>query len=203
MSSHHIIRDEQEPALLVLDPMAIDREHFDALLEWSPTLIVSEEHASTLLDWGIKIDRVLLKEDSELLDYKQDLFDVVSYQNECTSLDAGLDFLLRQNHHSVNVIGNPDNQPIFLHPLVSQMNCVLFEANSKIILARNGVYRKWFNAYSSISIQPFDVMYLSSDGLMDELENVKVADELQITTTDDGILSLRSNLKLFLVAEQL
>ncbi|MEM8893663.1 MAG: hypothetical protein AAGC88_03735 [Bacteroidota bacterium] len=203
MSSHHIIRDEQEPALLVLDPMAIDREHFDALLEWSPTLIVTEEHTSTLLGWGIKIDRVLVKEGSELLNNKQDLFDVVNYQNECTSLDAGLDFLLKQNHHSVNIVGNPDNQPVFLHSLVNKMNCVLFETNSKIIVARNGVYRKWFKAYSSISIQSFEVMYLSSDGLMDELENIKVEDELRITTTDDGILSLKSNLKPFLVAEQL
>lgn len=203
MSSHHIIRDEQEPALLVLDPLAIEREHLDGLLEWSPTLLVTEAHISTLLDWGIKVDRVLAKSGSALLSTKQKLYDVIDQPNGNSSVDAGLSFLLQKNHHSVNIIGNPENELIFLHPLVTQMNCVLFEANRKIVLAKKGVYRKWFNAYTSLSIQPFDVMYLSTEGLMDDLDNEKLEDELQIMTTDDGMLSVRSNLKPFLVAEAL
>ncbi len=203
MSSHHIIRDEQEPALLVLDPLAIEREHLDGLLEWSPTLLVTEAHVNTLLDWGIKVDRVLAKSGSGLLSTKQELYDVIEQPKGSSSLDAGLSFLRQKNHHSVNIIGNPENELIFLHPLVAQMNCVLFEANRKIVFAKKGVYRKWFKAYTSLSIQPFEVMYLSTEGLMDDLDNEKLEDELQIITTDDGMLSVRSNLKPFLVAEAL
>jgi thiamine pyrophosphokinase len=203
MSSHHIIRDEQEPALLVLDPLAIEREHLNGLLEWSPTLLVTEQNVNTLLDWGIKVDRVLARSGSPLLKTKQELFDVIELPGGNSALDEGLAFLLRKNHHSVNIVGNPENVPVFIHPLVRDMNCVLFEANQKIVLARNGIYRKWFKAYTALSIQPLGLMYLSTDGLMDNIDNEKVEDELQITSADDGILSLRSNLKPFLVSEAL
>jgi hypothetical protein len=203
MSSHHIIRDEQEPALLVLDPLAIEREHLDGLLEWSPTILVTEEHAMTLMDWGIKVDQVLAKSDSNLLLSKQDLYDVIGVKADSDALEVGLTYLLRKNHHSVNIVGNPGHSPVFIHPIVRDMNCVLFEANRKIILARSGIYRKWHKAYTTLSIQPLDMMYLSTDGLMDDLDNQKVEDELQLTTFDDGILSVKSNLKPFLVAETL
>ncbi|MEQ9297645.1 MAG: hypothetical protein RIF33_03735 [Cyclobacteriaceae bacterium] len=203
MSSHHIIRDEQEPALLVLDPLAIEREHLDGLLEWSPTLLVTEQHVHTLLDWGIKVDQVLAVPNSSLLKTKRELFDVIGLSKGKSALDEALAFLLRKNHHSVNVVGNPENIPIFIHPLVQDMNCVLFETNRKIVCARNGSYRKWLKAYTTLSIQPLDLMYVSTEGLMDDLDNEKVKDELQLTTTDDGILHLRSNLKPFLVAEVL
>lgn len=203
MSSHHIIRDEQEPALLVLDPLAIEREHLDGLLEWSPTLLVTEQYLPTLLDWGIKVDQVLARSSSPLLKTESELFDVIEQPKGSSALDEALAFLLRKNHHSVNIVGNPENELVFLHALVDRMNCVLFEANRKIVLARHGVYRKWLRAYTSLSVQPLDVISLSTSGLMDDLDNEKVEDELQITTTDDGVLILRSNLKPFLVAELL
>lgn len=203
MSSHHIIRDEQEPALLVLDPLAIEREHLDGLLEWSPTLLVTEQYLPTLLDWGIKVDQVLARSSSPLLKTESELFDVIEQPNVSSALDEALTFLLRKNHHSVNVVGNPENIPLFIHPLVRDMNCVLFETNRKIVWARNGLYRKWLKAYTTLSIQPFDIMYLSTEGLMDDLDNEKIEDELELTTSDDGILNVKSNLKPFLVAEAL
>lgn len=203
MSSHHIIRDEQEPALLILDPLAIEREHLDGLLEWSPTLLVTARHLSTILDWGIKVDQVLAPTNSELLQTKQELFDVIELSSGKSALDESLAYLLKKNHHSVNIVGNPENVPVFIHPLARNMNCVLFETNRKIVVARNGIYRKWLKAYTTLSIEPFDVMYLSTEGLMDDLDNEKVEGEIEITTNDDGLLSLKSNLNPFLVAESL
>ena len=204
MSSHHIIRDEQEPALIILDPLAIDREHLNGLLEWSPTLLVSDKHAPQLIDWGVKIDLVITSPDSLFGNAQKELFDhIVLEDNRSSGLDGALAYLLSKNHHSVNVVGNPGNEPVFLHPLVSQMNCVLFEANKKIIIVRNGIYRQWYKAYTMLTVQPLEMMYLSSDGLFEDLENQKVDDELRLTTTEDGILRLQSNLKPFLLAEEL
>ncbi|MFD2144372.1 hypothetical protein [Mucilaginibacter antarcticus] len=39
MSSHHIVREKQEPALLVLGLDGFDEEQLGQLLEWSPTLM--------------------------------------------------------------------------------------------------------------------------------------------------------------------
>ncbi len=203
MSSHHIIRDEQEPALIILDPLAIDREHLNGLLEWSPTILVSDKHAQQLINWGVKIDLVITSPDSYFDNSQKELFDHLVLDDNRSELDGGLTYLLKKNHHSVNVVGNPDNEPVFLHPLIGQMNCVLFEANKKIIMVRTGIHRKWYSAHIMLTIQPLEMMYLSSDGLFEDLENQKVDDELRLITTEDGILKLQSNLKPFLLVEEL
>lgn len=54
MSSHHIVREKQEPALLVLSMDAFDEEMLGQLLEWSPTVICSTGTAEKLDASGIK-----------------------------------------------------------------------------------------------------------------------------------------------------
>ena len=43
MSSHHIVREKQEPALLVLGLDDFPDELLGQLLEWSPTVIVTAD----------------------------------------------------------------------------------------------------------------------------------------------------------------
>ena len=59
MSSHHIVKENQEPALLILNTEAIPFEKLQELLEWSPTVIVTESSLEKAVGWGIKIDVVL------------------------------------------------------------------------------------------------------------------------------------------------
>ena len=58
MSSHHIIRDEQEPALLLMQTHH-RWDLINQLLEWSPTLIVFEQAAEEVLSRGVKVDLLL------------------------------------------------------------------------------------------------------------------------------------------------
>ena len=46
MSSHHIVREKQEPALLVLGLNNFSTELLGQLLEWNPTVITTERHRS-------------------------------------------------------------------------------------------------------------------------------------------------------------
>lgn len=59
MSSHHTVLEDQEPALFIMDASAVPFAQIQDLLEWSPTVIVSEEALSEVLNWGIKIDVVI------------------------------------------------------------------------------------------------------------------------------------------------
>lgn len=59
MSSHHIVRDNQEPALLILDAETVSFAQVADLLEWSPTVLVCSGSAEKVLSWGIKMDVVL------------------------------------------------------------------------------------------------------------------------------------------------
>src|SRR5690606_13901028 len=67
MSSHHFVKEGQEPALLILDE--VDSSLVQPLLEWSPLVIVAEAAVHHVLAWGIKID-VLLASDEGIDELK-------------------------------------------------------------------------------------------------------------------------------------
>ncbi|EMR01067.1 hypothetical protein [Cesiribacter andamanensis] len=58
MSSHHIVRDEQEPALLLWQPGQLSFAQAGQLLEWSPRVVVHQQALAEALAWGIKLDAV-------------------------------------------------------------------------------------------------------------------------------------------------
>src|SRR6202012_5572544 len=55
-SSHHIVREKQEPALLILGLDNFPDELLGQLLEWSPTVIVTPQTADKVHALEIKID---------------------------------------------------------------------------------------------------------------------------------------------------
>src|SRR5688572_18870164 len=57
MSSHHFVREGQEPALLILDPVPVSLA--GPLLEWAPIIMVSGNALEEVLTWQIKIDIAL------------------------------------------------------------------------------------------------------------------------------------------------
>lgn len=59
MSSHHFVKEQQEPALLLLDTAQLSYEQIAPLLEWVPTVLVAEPMVERVLSWGIKIDVIL------------------------------------------------------------------------------------------------------------------------------------------------
>ena len=59
MSSHHIVRDDQEPALIIANGASCSEELIGQLLEWSPLVIVLDSAMDRVLELGIKIDVLL------------------------------------------------------------------------------------------------------------------------------------------------
>ncbi len=66
MSSHHIVREKQEPALLVLGLDNFPNELLGQLLEWSPTVITTSQTAEKLIVNGIKIDWIITDGDEDI-----------------------------------------------------------------------------------------------------------------------------------------
>ena len=59
MSSHHFVKEGQEPALFILEPISF--QVASPLLEWAPLVLVSANALDDVLRWGIKIDVVLVE----------------------------------------------------------------------------------------------------------------------------------------------
>lgn len=56
MSSHHIIRDKQEPALIIANGEECSMDLLEQLLEWSPTVVVLDDAIERVISLGIKVD---------------------------------------------------------------------------------------------------------------------------------------------------
>jgi hypothetical protein len=101
MSSHHFVKEQQEPAVFILEEEDISFEIIAPLLEWSPTLLVAQEAVEVVLSWGIKIDVVLgtlafQSEHRHLLEEQYPLrFLTVS---SSTALEEGIQYLLASQH---------------------------------------------------------------------------------------------------------
>ncbi len=147
MSSHHFVRDEQEPAILILDTVSF--ELIGPLLEWVPTVTVDVAQLPLALSWGIKIDIVLLDEvpTDELITQlmHQAPYQLIVKQTDKTALETGLEILKSTHHHAVNVI-LPEFVPKLI-PLESlhTINIVCFAAGWRYYYSRSNTLKKWFS----------------------------------------------------------
>src|ERR1700760_4010942 len=97
MSSHHFVKEGQEPALLIVEPLSF--EFIGSLLEWAPYVIAMDTVVEDVLSWGIKIDAVVTKDDgdSDFLTSKLSTHgpvDIIKYRSSESSLRVAIDFLI-------------------------------------------------------------------------------------------------------------
>ena len=183
MSSHHIVRDKQEPALLIANGAACSAELLGQLLEWSPFVVVLDHAIHRVLDLGIKVD-VLLGDFDRNINFddilaRQYPLEIVSApdQNK-TDLEKGLEFLIERGFPAVNIIWatgrRADHSITNLTNLVRYKNdlkMVLFDDHSKVF-PLVGTFEKWYAKSTPISLIPVGtVAGISTEGLKYNLQN--------------------------------
>lgn len=206
MSSHHIVRDDQEPALIIANGAACSRELTDQLLEWSPLVIVLDNAIERVMELGIKID-VLLGDfdgdfDSEKYkDLQYPLEVVYSPDQEKTDLEKAFDYLIERKIPAVNVIWatgkRADHTITNITNIVRYRNLikiVILDDHSKIFLLPQK-FEKWYPASTPVSLIPIGkVLGISTQNLKYPLND----EELTIgyrtgssnTTVNDGIVTI-------------
>lgn len=106
MSSHHFVKEGQEPALFILDGDVL--EAMVELLEWAPLVMVSYNALNKVLELGIKIDVLLLPtNDLNLLTTtiaNQAPLKLVIYDSNESWFDKGLEHLAKSNYSAVNIL---------------------------------------------------------------------------------------------------
>jgi len=166
MSSHHFVKDQQEPAVLIL---AADQVRFDQvspLLEWVPTVVVSEKALDQVLSWGIKID-VILASDTFQLENQQLLEEQypVKFVNTVDDdyLLTGLDYLVSSEHKAVHLVGISHLKALDLQDQLQQINLTIIDGDWKYYPVKSGELKKWF-AESNIHIH-------GKEGMPVEIQN--------------------------------
>jgi len=151
MSSHHFVKEDQEPALFIIDPRAIAFEKVQELLEWSPLVIVSQQAIEIVQDWGIKIDVLLASPDNN--SFKQFAIDQIPLQvvYSTDEFKSVCEFLNDRKQIHLNVIVNDAKAYFTMATTFSdRVNVVLFDGNARWHFVANGVYSKWLPAQSVI-----------------------------------------------------
>jgi hypothetical protein len=132
MSSHHIVREKQEPALFIHHFGNFDEEHLGQLLEWSPTVIVTAGTYEKAISLGLKID-VLFGND-EKLNYQESTKFIFSPTDNLPTVTK---YLIAEKYPAVNIISNEDKFDD-LAELLPEINIVLFTETTKSYAVKSG-----------------------------------------------------------------
>ncbi|HRJ31532.1 MAG TPA: hypothetical protein PLV21_12175 [Cyclobacteriaceae bacterium] len=153
MSSHHFVKEDQEPALVIAQAEAIPFAVVQELLEWSPTVIVLEHALPAVLLWGIKMDVVICQQKNidqhiQLLN-DQAPVKILSHSEEENPLLTALYFLIAGKYRAVNVLGVGHET---IAPFTPKLDVVTFYENKRWLYARHGKFEKWLIKGKQISL---------------------------------------------------
>ncbi len=183
MSSHHIVRDDQEPALIIANGASCSFELLGQLLEWSPIVVVLDNAIERVLQLDIKVDVLLGDFDGdfnpEIYKEKQYPLEIVTTPNQDkTDLEKAFDYLIDKGHKAVNVVWatgkRADHTITNITNIVSYRNklkIVILDDHSKIFLLPNK-FEKWYTANTPISLIPIGkVSGITTHNLFYPLQN--------------------------------
>ena len=165
MSSHHIVRDDQEPALIIANGAACSSELLGQLLEWSPFVIVLDSAMERVMELGIKVDVLLGDFDNGFepeyyRNFQYPLEIVHTPDQDKTDLEKAFDYLIEKGHKAVNVVWATGRRAD--HTITNMTNIVRFQNDLKIVILDDyskifqlpKKYEKWYPAGFPISIIP-------------------------------------------------
>jgi thiamine pyrophosphokinase len=188
MSSHHIVREKQEPALLILNLDGFDNEHLGQLLEWSPTVIVSEDIYELADSLALKVDAVVT---ADAHFNAQESTRLILTDTE--PLEDTLKYLVGENYPAVNIITREfvlKDYALF----VDDINIVVFVPGKKIFPVRSG-FSKWEPAGEQIHLL-HEVNNLKTSGLISQEDHL-------LKTKKDGFYSLSFDQPFIFIGESI
>lgn len=154
MSSHHFVKEQQEPAVFILNTNEIRFETVSPLLEWVPTVLVWQDCIETVLSWGIKVDVILAttafqKANLQLLEEQYPVrFLAVTDEG---FLEEGLQYLLASQHKGVHLVGFDHVGFTGLTEKANLLDLTVLDGEWKYYPVKEGKFKKWF-AESEIRI---------------------------------------------------
>jgi hypothetical protein len=178
MSSHHIVRENQEPALLILDTSSVSIDTIGELLEWSPTVIVHSKCVMNVIKRGIKVDIVIAP--SEVIENIRDLLldqapiKIVSYGENEDPIPTIFYLLNALKSTAVNIVSNEENILKQIES-VAGIDCEILIGSKRWSWIRNNHIEKWYSGGTKLYVRDFNESPAEND----------------FVVRNDGIISIR------------
>ena len=187
MSSHHIVREKQEPALYIHQIGDFSEEYLGQLLEWSPTLIVNGNIYEKIVSMGLKVDVVVNSLDSNA--FQENTKSIADPGDEFNTV---LNYLIAEKYPAVNII-DMDRKLADLSYYISEINIVLFSATEKSYAVQNG-FSVW---------KPLGSLFKIEVNSYFETSNLMQNDSGEFEVIKDGFIELTFNVPYLLITELL
>jgi len=165
MSSHHFVRENQEPALIIANGASCSGELLGQLLEWSPYVVVLDGAIFRVLELGIRFDALLGDFDGVqnvhalTADYGPLEIIHTPDQNK-TDLQKAIEWLSTRGHKAANIVwatgqraDHTFNNLATLPAYAGQMDLVIWDDYSRVYTLKTQ-FRKWYPAGFNISLLP-------------------------------------------------
>jgi hypothetical protein len=193
MSSHHFVKENQEPALLVLDTTGFSFEIVAPLLEWVPTVLVSQAEVWTVISWAIKVDVILAD-----LDFQRANFHLLEEQypvkflgvKDENYLEEAFQYLVATKHAAVNIIGLAPWELGIIPHREPHIDFVLWKTGIRYFPIQDSKFKKWFRSGEII-------LYTSERAVFTLKSEGKISTEISlgetVIATQEGMLEIASN----------
>lgn len=189
MSSHHFVKEQQEPALFFHNIENLEIDDVTGLLEWSPLIICNDECFQKLISWDIRVDYLL---GASGLDYNPHGTERIEQKN-MGELETVLKFLVDRKHHAVNIVSVQsfnelraefENNVVYLRTL--SVTC--FGSTSMFSYIRSKSFDKWLPKGSSFNL----FFSITSPQVVGKLEINKGEGRLAARVIEDGQVHIQS-----------
>ena len=166
MSSHHIVRDNQEPALIIANGADCGDDLLQQLMEWSPYVLALDGAVHRLLERNIRFDAWLGDFDSGAgvdemaLSKMGDIQRIWAEDQDKTDLQKGIEFLISKGHVAANIIWGTGrradhtiNNMATLWRYHDQITLSILDDHSRVYpLGKQ--FKKWYPAGTQLSLIP-------------------------------------------------
>ncbi|RAW03440.1 hypothetical protein [Pseudochryseolinea flava] len=188
MSSHHFVKEGQEPALFIVN--ALSYHAAEPLLEWAPLVVVSEGALEDVLIWGIKIDAVITNHDHDTLADKiahQHPIAIIPYGMQEDFIKVGIDFLRTRESTAVNVMADVSIADFSTAHQDLNFQCSLLNKEAKWSLIRNRHFEKWMEGDATL------MLHCGGPGAITVEGALRVSNAQVIVKPHEGLVKVRSD----------
>ena len=165
MSSHHIVRDDQEPALIIANGEACSLDLLQQLLEWSPFIVVLDSAIERVAALNIKVDVLLgdfdhgfTPEEVSSLQFPIEI--IHAPDQDKTDLEKAIDFLIERNFPAANIVWATGKRAD--HSISNMTNIVRYQDKIKLVMLDDysrifrcpRIFEKWYAKGTPVSLIP-------------------------------------------------
>lgn len=191
MSSHHYVKEGQEPALVIANGAACSYDILTSLMEWCPYIVVLDGAYERVSALQIKPDVVIGDFDSLAVIPEVRNVNFIKIENqENTDLEKAIDHLLEKGYDHINVVWATGNRldhtvnNVATLAKYAHTRIVLFDDHSRAFILPKS-YSKFYEESTALSLIPVH----TAEGI--ETKNLKY--ELNGETLSFGSRSGTSN----------